>query len=253
MLNTCKIWGGFCLLMALLLAGCSGKSVRLEDVEMTKAQPETPANDQPMAAKVPEQVIGTEAPAAERPIAFPAPAPPPPVAAIMPTTPTNDATASEVPPTRTLEPRESATPARPVTAAPQPVTAMAPLSAVDKPAAATDKPPVSTTATATGTAAVSPLLLFCTGLGLLVLVIGIILFKPNPVGLQVLVFRTTLALAAASIAASIPGFLEIKTEVLSAGMLQGGGAIGVFLLVYFFNPGKLGKAASKLADDDNTD
>lgn len=108
--------------------------------------------------------------------------------------------------------------------------------------AVTPHPPQSVNTTSaellTGTVPIPPMLLFCTGVGLLILVLVITIFIPRPVGFQAITFRTTLALAAASIAASIPGFIELKTKVLNAGALQGGGAISVFLLVYFFNPKK---------------
>lgn len=93
----------------------------------------------------------------------------------------------------------------------------------------------------TGSVQIPPKLLFGTGVGLLVLIVVITIFVPRPAGFQAIAFRTTLALAAASIAASIPGFIQIKTDILPAGVVQGGGAIGIFFLVYFFNPGKFKK------------
>jgi hypothetical protein len=55
---------------------------------------------------------------------------------------------------------------------------------------------------------------------------------PRPTEFQVLVLRVTLALAAAAIAAGIPGFINVE---IGAG-IRAGGALAVFLLVYAFNP-----------------
>lgn len=62
---------------------------------------------------------------------------------------------------------------------------------------------------------------------------------PNPTHFQYLVFKVVLSLAAAGVAAMIPGFLTVNVS----GVVQAGGALGVFVVVYFFNP------ASLLVDD----
>jgi hypothetical protein len=58
---------------------------------------------------------------------------------------------------------------------------------------------------------------------------------PHPSPFQYLVFRIVLALAAAGIAAMIPGFLEVKFGK----WLRATGAIAVFAIVYFLNPAAL--------------
>jgi hypothetical protein len=58
---------------------------------------------------------------------------------------------------------------------------------------------------------------------------------PNPTDFQYVVFRIVLALAAAGIAAFIPGFLDVKISTF----LKAGGALAVFAVVYFFSPAKL--------------
>lgn len=58
---------------------------------------------------------------------------------------------------------------------------------------------------------------------------------PHPTPFQYLVFRVTLALAAAGIAPFIPGLLNV--EVGTA--IKAGGAIAVFVVVYFFSPARL--------------
>src|SRR5437016_6337999 len=55
---------------------------------------------------------------------------------------------------------------------------------------------------------------------------------PNPTVTQQRTFNIILALAAAGVAAMIPGFLNI--EVPSG--IRAGGAIAVFVVVFFFNP-----------------
>jgi hypothetical protein len=58
---------------------------------------------------------------------------------------------------------------------------------------------------------------------------------PNPSYFQLFVFRIVLALAAAGIAAIVPGLInfESKTPLYA---IRGGGALAVFLLVYLVNP-----------------
>jgi DNA-binding MarR family transcriptional regulator len=58
---------------------------------------------------------------------------------------------------------------------------------------------------------------------------------PHPTNFQLLVFRTVLALAAAGIAASVPGFLNLSLD-LTGVAVRAGGALAVFLLIYRLNP-----------------
>ena len=66
---------------------------------------------------------------------------------------------------------------------------------------------------------------------LLVLAIGF----PEPKPFQFVVFKIVLALAAAGIASQIDGFLE----VVLPNSIKAGGAIAVFVIVFFFNPAAL--------------
>jgi len=67
----------------------------------------------------------------------------------------------------------------------------------------------------------------------------LVVFIPNPTGLQILVFRVLLALCAAVIAgALIGGFIELKGK-LAQFSLSAGGAAAFFLIVYLFNPPEL--------------
>lgn len=55
---------------------------------------------------------------------------------------------------------------------------------------------------------------------------------PNPTAFQYTIFRSVLSLAAAGVAAMIPGFITISVST----WLRAGGALAVFAVVYFYNP-----------------
>lgn len=63
-----------------------------------------------------------------------------------------------------------------------------------------------------------------------ILIVAIVIDTPTP--LQEFVFRVVISLAAAGIAAVIPGFINVDVN----GFLRAGGAIAVFVIVYFTNP-----------------
>src|SRR5260221_10591783 len=75
------------------------------------------------------------------------------------------------------------------------------------------------------------------GFGVLFVVALILLaiIFPTPTPFQYTVFRVVLALAAAGIAAMIPGFVQVTVST----WLKAGGALGVFVVVFFFNPAQL--------------
>ena len=58
---------------------------------------------------------------------------------------------------------------------------------------------------------------------------------PEPTQFQYVVFRIVLALAAAGVASMIPGFIEVQIS----NVVRAGGALAVFVLVYFYNPAAL--------------
>ncbi|MBF0136431.1 MAG: hypothetical protein HQL65_09345 [Magnetococcales bacterium] len=75
------------------------------------------------------------------------------------------------------------------------------------------------------------------GVGIL-LVLGTVIItfvKPNPTPYQQTVFRTLIALGAAAFAAALPGFLNVDMRFKSS-FVRASGALGVFVLVYFFTP-----------------
>ncbi len=69
-------------------------------------------------------------------------------------------------------------------------------------------------------------------IGLLVLAI---IFS-EPTDFQYMVFRIVLALAAAGVAVFVPGTIEAYAKK----WVRAGGAIAVFVVVYFFSPASLG-------------
>src|SRR2546426_10916784 len=69
--------------------------------------------------------------------------------------------------------------------------------------------------------------------GVIVLILLAIIF-PNPTPFQYLVFRIVLALAGAGVGAMIPGILNVEIPGIKAG-----GAIAVFVVVFFWNPARL--------------
>lgn len=68
-----------------------------------------------------------------------------------------------------------------------------------------------------------------------VVLLAIALLIPNPSMFQIFVFRVVLALASAAFGCAIPGILNIKGELANFSV-RAGGALGLFLLVYSFNP-----------------
>lgn len=75
------------------------------------------------------------------------------------------------------------------------------------------------------------------GLVFIIVVLILALAIPKPEPFQFLVFKIILALAAAGIAAFIPGFLHVQVSTI----VRAGGAIAVFVIVFFFNPADLVK------------
>ncbi|MBY5637693.1 hypothetical protein HFO39_23475 [Rhizobium leguminosarum] len=55
---------------------------------------------------------------------------------------------------------------------------------------------------------------------------------PDPTPYQYTVFRIILSLAAAGIAALVPGFIEVRYKTF----IRAGGAIAVFVIVFFCSP-----------------
>jgi hypothetical protein len=75
------------------------------------------------------------------------------------------------------------------------------------------------------------------GFGVVFVVVLLVLATryPNPTPFQYTVFRIVLALASGGVAAMIPGFLAVEIST----WLRAGGALAVFVIVYFYSPAGL--------------
>ncbi|MGA9567021.1 MAG: hypothetical protein WBS19_15980 [Candidatus Korobacteraceae bacterium] len=73
---------------------------------------------------------------------------------------------------------------------------------------------------------------FAFGVVFIATMLAIAHLVPNPTPTQWFMFRVVLALAAGGIAAVIPGLIAVNASKY----VRAGGAIAVFLLVYWFNP-----------------
>jgi hypothetical protein len=75
------------------------------------------------------------------------------------------------------------------------------------------------------------------GFGVVFVVVLLVLATryPNPTPFQYTVFRIVLALASGGVAAMIPGFLSVQVST----WLRSGGALAVFVIVYFYSPAGL--------------
>lgn len=78
-------------------------------------------------------------------------------------------------------------------------------------------------------------LAFMFGVVFIIALIVSVFLIPNPTPFQYIVLRIVLALAAAGVAGTFSGFLEITLP----GWLKAGGAAAVFVIVFFYNPASL--------------
>jgi len=73
------------------------------------------------------------------------------------------------------------------------------------------------------------------GLVFIITMLVLAITIPNPTEFQYWVFRIVLSLAAAGVAAMIPGFIELTIHTF----IRAGGALAVFGIVFFYNPASL--------------
>ncbi|MCP4700757.1 MAG: hypothetical protein GY862_28470 [Gammaproteobacteria bacterium] len=83
------------------------------------------------------------------------------------------------------------------------------------------------------------LLAFFFGFVFIVTMILLATAYPNPTNFQYAVFRIVLALAAAGVAGIIPGMIQLKVEPNTKFVIQAGGALAVFVIVYMQAPAAL--------------
>lgn len=79
---------------------------------------------------------------------------------------------------------------------------------------------------------INALLSFAFGIAFLVAMLAFATGFPNPTQLQVRVFVTVLALSAAGIGAVLPGYINVQYK----SVVRAGGALGLFAVVYWFQP-----------------
>lgn len=81
--------------------------------------------------------------------------------------------------------------------------------------------------------------IFAFGVVFLSVILILVVAVPRPTPAQFFVFRLTIALAAAGIGALIPGFLEFEQPLPHKGLIRAGGALALFVVIWFTNPAKL--------------
>ncbi len=92
--------------------------------------------------------------------------------------------------------------------------------------------------------------IFLFGLAFLVTRVVLAIRFPVPTKDQEAVFRTVLSLSAAGIAAVIPGLLQLESE-FAATTISSTGALGVFALVYLFNPASRHSLKKQVSSEGN--
>lgn len=80
---------------------------------------------------------------------------------------------------------------------------------------------------------------FSFGIAFVIVLMVVAFVFPNPTSFQYNVFRIVLSLSAAGVAAMIPGFINVELNKSSEFVIRAGGALAVFVIVYFFNPASL--------------
>lgn len=90
---------------------------------------------------------------------------------------------------------------------------------------------------------------FVFGIVFVIVLLTLAIFFPNPTAFQYTIFRTVLALAAAGVAAMIPGFISLSISK----WIRAGGALAVFVVVYFYSPAAMVSSTSSHATYINGD
>jgi Protein of unknown function (DUF4019) len=83
-----------------------------------------------------------------------------------------------------------------------------------------------------GTLDINALLSFAFGVLFLLIMLGFATQYPNPEPFQIRVFMVALSLAGAGVGAILPGYLDVRYK----NTLRAGGALGLFVVIWFFQP-----------------
>jgi hypothetical protein len=92
----------------------------------------------------------------------------------------------------------------------------------------------------------SAILAFTFGVLFVTALLVFALFVPNPTIQQFEIVRIILALAAGGVAAMIPGLLSLKLGAAANVALRAGGALAVFVIVYFYSPARWAPPSSAI-------
>jgi hypothetical protein len=80
------------------------------------------------------------------------------------------------------------------------------------------------------------LLSFGFGVTFVLVLLALAVFIPKPTATQLEIFRIVIAIAIAGIAAVVPGFLNLNIGQTKDLAIRAGGALAVFVIVYFYSP-----------------
>jgi hypothetical protein len=80
---------------------------------------------------------------------------------------------------------------------------------------------------------------FVFGVGFIIAILVLAIRYPTPTPYQYRVFRIVLSLAAGGVAAMIPGLINVEFNPIAGFLIRAGGAVAVFVIVFFFNPASL--------------
>lgn len=90
---------------------------------------------------------------------------------------------------------------------------------------------------------------FVFGCVFLTVILIVAFFKPDPTPFEYTVYRIIIALAAAGVGAILPGFLDVRFK----NWLRAGGALALFVIVYFFPPVAIATSDASLGPGPSAD
>ncbi len=79
---------------------------------------------------------------------------------------------------------------------------------------------------------------FIFGIVFIFSILALLILYPNPTEKQFEIFKIVIALAAGGVAAIIPGSIDLHMRAGAKFILRAGGALGVFVIVFFYSPAK---------------
>jgi hypothetical protein len=113
-----------------------------------------------------------------------------------------------------------------------------PIGGIARPRVAARRPAVATPSTPAPDHKLALVLAFVFGAVFMAALLVLAVAIPNPTLSQLEIFRITIALAAGGGAAIIPGLLDLHLGQGARFALRAGGALAVFVVVYFYSPAR---------------